>query len=363
MIWGHCTGWWMAKSDAWTIPYIWWTFDWLEASAFLFLSGISTSFSLRGRLVMIRPSDSYLKKQLRNGYMLRALFILIIALIYNLFNAIVLGDFTLIWAYRILFTIAWSLILAWPLFKTSKAFRLCLAGGLWIGSYFLVEFLMPYKGQANFYGIIYFFLYNPLELDPIVMFFSFFLIGTVVGDIIVDVYNSKDKDQVKKDFKKKLFYPSLVGGVILIVFSYVVSFWMVPFKEFDTGFYTPQVFVLRTIPWCLNVLGMILVFTIILLYIEEFEIIKTKKSHRCLYYFSFYSFTVYIFHNLLYFVFLGLLPVVLSIISAIITVILSGFLLKFMFNKWGKKLSVKSQIGILSSGIIKRRMKVKRNKN
>jgi hypothetical protein len=87
----------------------------------------------------------------------------------------------------------------------------------------------------------------------------------------------------------------------------------------------------------------------ILLYIEEFEVVKTKKSYRFFYYFSFYSFTIYLAHNPLYFIFFLQLNALTIWIAFVGTIILIALLLKGIYKKWGKNASLKVLISILSS--------------
>jgi len=81
--------------------------------------------------------------------------------------------------------------------------------------------------------------------------------------------------------------------------------------------------------------------------------LNTQKRYRFFSYFSYYSFTVYLLHNLLYFLFFdSLYPFNIWIYNSAI-IILIGFALRCIYNKWGSKFSIKAQIGRLSLGIAK----------
>ena len=110
----------------------------------------------------------------------------------------------------------------------------------------------------------------------------------------------------------------------------------------------------RTLSATFYSLGVILILFAILLYIEEFEKIKPKKRYRFFFYFSFYSFTVYLAHDPLYFIFynqLNAINIWLAVIGIFVLIIL---LLKAMHKKLGIKVSIKSQLGILSLKIEKK---------
>ena len=136
--------------------------------------------------------------------------------------------------------------------------------------------------------------------------------------------------EVKKEriffMKNKLFFPSLTIGVLSIIFGVVFLF--------------PQFLIHLTISSSIFLLGQVLVLFSVLIYIEELEIIKLKKSYRFFYYYSYYSFTVYIAHNLLYFVFLGQLNLYNVWYALIITMILLTLLIRGVFKKWGPNASL-----------------------
>ena len=106
MIWAHCAGWWLKASDIWIVPYAWFVLDWLGAGCFIFIAGVSAVFSIRSKEEKVKGIDNYNWRYERNTYLLRALLIMLIALIYNLVVAITIGDLTWIWSWFFLFTLA-----------------------------------------------------------------------------------------------------------------------------------------------------------------------------------------------------------------------------------------------------------------
>jgi len=339
MIVGHMTEWYLTQESMWFFDIYRAIADPIGSGAFLFLSGVSAVLSYRSRTEKTEIAKSYSKKTLRNEYFLRAFFILIIALIYNTFVAVMYHDLSIIWNWFILLTISISLIMIWPLFKTSKLFRICFGISLWFLNQILITFLLGYVGQNNLFGVMYYVLYNNMELDPILSFFTFFVIGTVIGDVLYDLYSDNDTIVNREVFKKKFLIPSLISGVILIVFGVIFQF--------------PNFLHHRTFSWFFYSLGIELIIFAFILGIEEIGMLNTQNRYRFLSYFSFYSFTVYLLHNLLYFLFFdSLYPFNIWIyISA--TIILMGLALLCIYNKWGSSFSIKAQIGRLSLGIAK----------
>ena len=349
MILGHLFDWWLKADQNWIRSIMTILFEPVGASGFLFISGVSIALSYRNRLIKAKISDDYNFRMSRNSYFFRALFIFIIAIIYN--SAIAIGLFNLqwIWTWFILLTIAISLFLSWPLLKISILIRFFLAISIIIFNQFLVTLLLPHRGGSNLYGFLYHFLYNDINLDPILYFFPFFLIGTVVGDMIYKAFYLENKDQNGERGKIKLLTTTSIFGICFILLGVL--------------FNTPQFLIRRSFSWILYSLGFDLCLLTIFLVFEVLGILNTKKSYKFLFYYSFYSLTIYLAHNILYFLFLKQLNVFNIWFFIAATFIAVGVILRAIYKKWEGLASLKTQIGKLSS-ILTMKIEVrKRNQN
>ena len=335
MILGHLLDWWLKDEDKWLQVIIFELLAPLAASGFLFVSGFSTTLSYKSRVIKAENSNRLTMRKVKNIYIIRASLLLIVALLYNTVIAFGISDPTWIWAWNVLQTIAVSLLLTWPLLKTSKTFRIVLGIVLLVADQCILILLTSYMGQTNMYGIFYHILFNPLDQYIILSFFSVFLIGTVVGDVFFEINKISDQEERKRAIKYDFIKFSLLIGIILMIFGTIFSF-----PDFlSHGTFSSMVYSI----------GTVLVLLSILLYIEEFEIVKIQKSYRFFYYYSFYSFTIYLAHNPLYFIFFRQLNI-LSVWIAIVGVwIFLALLLKGVHKKWGKNASLKVLISILSS--------------
>jgi len=337
MIWIHLYDWWVIDYDQWVFNDIKLFMVIIFAPSFLFISGISTFLWYKNKLLNVPNLDKHSLNMIRREYMFRTLIIFIIAIIYNSFTAIRLHDISWIWTWFMLLTISISLFLAWPLLKCSKFFRLVIAISVWIINQIILRFLSIYEGESNIYGILFHLLYNSLDFDPILIFFPYFLFGTVIGDIIFDVYLIDNFTERRLAFKNKILIPISILGVILI-FSNLYP--LVPLNSIDNPF-----------PWIVFALGINLLILTVLLAIEEFEIFKTEKRYTFFFYFSYYSLTIYLSHNILYFFFNNTMnPIVYSIIIIGIFGIFQ-FLLREVYKKYGYKASLKIQINRISVGL------------
>lgn len=335
MVLGHLIDWWLKSEYNWLHKALIMILDPIGASGFLFIAGVSTTLSYRSRLIKVKISEDYNYKMVRNSYLFRALLILIIAIFFNFCLAAGINDPSWIWTWFFLLTVAVSLFMAWPLLKTSKMFRIIFGTIILIVNQFIIGFLVPYKGDLNLFGILFRILYSDMHQDPILTFFPFFLFGTVIGEIIFDSYLRNNQNERKMVLKKNLLIPSIITGILLIIIGVIFNF--------------PTFLNRESFSWIIYSLGINLILLTILLAFEEFKIIKTKKSYKVLFYYSYYSLTIYLAHNLLYFLFYNQLNAFnIWILVAMVFIIIS-ILFRVIYKKWEGYASIKVQIGRLSS--------------
>jgi hypothetical protein len=134
--------------------------------------------------------------------------------------------------------------------------------------------------------------------------------------------------------------PSFIIGVSLVTFVYIV--------ELGGVLNIPSLY--RVI----SSMGISLILFSIFVLIEEYEIFKTKKNHKFIFYYSYYSLTIYIAHNLLFFLFFGLLNIPILVLLISLTIFLLGLLLKWLYEKTSSNFAVKVIIGKLAHRIVKK---------
>jgi len=340
MVWVHLTDWWLIASDRWFFDLTYVLVDRIFAPGFLFISGLSATLLVRKRI-----KDGTDVKIVRSQYFLRSLFILVIAIIFNISVAIGAGDPSLIWTWFILFTLAISLLMIYPLLKLNKIARSIIAIALWIANYYILLLLAPFQGQANFFGVLYHLLFNSLNLEPILSNFSYVIIGSVIGDIIFDIYKIENRDQANAALKKRVLYPLLIMGLILIPLGIFAEFpWSDTYATFS---------------WKALSLGTCFILFSLFVAYEIYGKSKFKRDYRFFYYFSFYSFTTYLGHFLLYFLFLHMLHVIYACFLIPLSMFLIFILLRIIYkSKWRYSFSLKVQLGRLSSGLTERIYKI-----
>ena len=338
MVLGHMLDWWIIRSDYWLITFLFSFLAPIAATGFLLVSGFSAAIAYESKVRKAATSADITMTQTKNIYFVRALLLLALGLIYNTATAFVLNDLRRIWAWNVLQTISISLLLAWPLLHSPKSLRIGLGIGLLVVNDLLFPFLRSYIDQENIYGVLFHILYHPEEAFTILAYFAIFIIGTVIGDFFFNINIIKDQEERKNTIKRVFLRTILIVGIIFILFGIIYRFYDFLYR--------------RTISSMFYSIGAVLILFSILLYLEEFEKIKPKKKYRFFFYFSFYSFTVYIAHDTLIILFFQQLNALIIWGAVTAIFILMTLLLRVMHKKVGRKASLKAQLGILSLIIV-----------
>ena len=344
MLWmfvGHLQEWWLRDADSWLYDLTFRIVDPIGSSAFIFIAGITTAISIRARFAKAQLLEDYNYRIIRKEYFYRATLLFIIAILYNSSIALSLMNPLWIWTWFVLLTVAISLFIAWYLMKVPILFRMIIGILIWIIGQVLLSVLLPNQNKLNIYGLIFHIFYHRLELDGILFFFPFFLFGTVIGDLFYKYYNVEDKDIRRKAIVNNLILPLFWIGIFLIIFGIFYQF--------------PTFLINRSFPWLFYTLGINLTLLALLITFEEFPLISTKKGLHFLFYFSYYSLTVYLSHNVLYFVFFEKLNIFNIWIFILITCVATGVILRLIYKRFGSKLSLKVQIGRLALYLAKRK--------
>jgi hypothetical protein len=346
MVFFHIAEWWIQPQGSWLIIGMHVVVADIAAAGFLFISGVTTMISYRRNLIKAEISDDFNQRKVKNEYIYRGLLILIVAIIYNSIDALMNLNPLRIWTWYIPMTIAFSILLVYPLLKVSKRLRILFAILLWILNFLILSFLLPFERQRNAFSVLFYFLYNDIEVHPILFYLSYFLIGTVIGETIYEIYLNDDRKTRLAELKFKLILPLLITGGTLT----------------GTGvlLFSPDFLLHGTISAIIYSLGVILILTAIILFIDEFEVFKAKKSHKFFYYYSYYSLTIYLTHNSLYFLFTEQLNLFNIWIFLTALIVLLTLLIRFARKKYGIKVSVKVQLSRLARGITN---KIEKHKN
>ena len=344
MMWlvsAHIIPQWLVEGAFPLYDILWNVLESIGACAFLFLSGISSIISFKKREQKAIEGIISIERS-RNEYYIRALIIFLIGFIVNLSLAIFSNIWWWIFAWDFLQSVSICLILAWPLYNKSIKLRLNVAILFWVVNEIILYFIRPLKEESP--SLLFILLYTTEQFDSPLWFFTFFLVGTVIGELIYNYTLIKNFEEKRKYLRNNILYPCLNIGLILMIFGILLEF-----PDITSYFGWSHI---RSLPWRIYALGFDIFLIALLLLVEEYEVIKLKKNYRFLFYFSYYSFTVYGSHYILTLIFLNKFNVDLTFfITLIITLLLYGLLLNILYKKFGPKISIKAQIGRISSGL------------
>jgi hypothetical protein len=238
--------------------------------------------------------------------------------------------------------------MAWPLLKTPKIVRIVAAIICFALNQLLFVLLSPYEGQFNTYGVLYHIFFNPIDQYIFLSYFGVFLAGTVIGETLYEFHQIEDEIEMKREIKSKLIVFILLGTIIMTL-GIIYDF--------------PLFFEYGTFPSIYYSLGLVIILLSILIFIEKFEVIRTKERHRFFSFYSYYSFTIYLAHYPLFFLFYRQLTILVSIFVLAITAIIMTYLLFLVSRKVGKKASLKFGITTLSFNIVMKLEKRKKRLN
>jgi hypothetical protein len=336
MVYGHMLQFWIRPEDFWLKFWLYAFLAPIGATGFLFISGVSATLAYKNN----QQTQKVLLKTMRNTYLLRALFILIIGLFFNFGVAMVFGggDLKDIWSWNALQTIGVSLLLAWPLIKTSKIFRVIFATIIFILNHTLLSMLSPYIGQSSLLGLLYHLLFNPIDAYSILNYYGIVVVGSVIGEYLFELKNAEDEKKKEFIYSNRAIIYSFFIGISLLVFGVWFQF--------------PNFISFNSISSILYALGIVIAGLALLIVMEILEIIKTKKSYRFLYFYSYYSFTLFLGHNMFLVFFIQMLDAYVTIWLAVAGFnIILALLLNVMYRKLEWRVSVKAVIS-MASGII-----------
>lgn len=340
MMWLHLNDWWLSDESISFIYVPLLVTQYAFLVSYQFISGISRYLFYKTGGSRKEPSETINNRKIKREFLMRGLFLLFIALLYNTVVAISTSKPYEIWSWFILLALAFSLIFIIPLLDTSKKTRCFLGVVFLVLNFTILSFLQDFKGQTNLFGFLYHLLYYPVGLHPILSSFAVFLIGTVVGEVIYEIYYKEEKESRLSLLKKRLITPSILIGGLLVTFIFVVNSFL--FLNLPS-FYG-----------IISTIGISLILFSLFILVEEYEIIKTKRNYKFIFYFSYYSLTIYLAHNLLFFLFFERLDALTSSFCIVIVIVLIGLSLKLIYPKLGAYISIKKMISYFSYRVVRK---------
>ncbi|NVM17768.1 MAG: DUF1624 domain-containing protein [Candidatus Lokiarchaeota archaeon] len=344
MTFGHLVSWWISQADFWLYELIWNYGAPIGGGGFLLVSGMSASMSYKRNKLKAQNSEVFKMSKARNIYMLRTMIIFLISTLWNIMGTLFMG-LSGVWLWFVLQTISISLFMAWPFLKTSRIFRIFICFVFWISNEFILYWLTPYSNEQNILGYLFYFLYNSPDQNVILGYFPFLLLGTVLGDVFFELNNLEDLKEKHAFVKRKVLIPSGIYGSLLITFGLLYKF-----PDFSNK---------TTFSSHMFIIGIELILLAFLVYFKDFRVSNPQKRFKFFEIYSFYSFTIFLSHHLLYFLFQPIFNIIEIWFFIIPTLIIWTFFFRFIYNKWGKYASIKFLINKVAVHLAERTDSVK----
>ncbi len=340
MVFMHPINWWILPEDFWLYQLFEAIMEVVGASGFLFVSGLSIALSLRLRWKKAEDDPEYSRKTCFKEHYYRTFIIFVIAIIYNAAAGIYAWGPAGLWSWFILLTVAVAYFVGYPLMaKLSKGSRVVLSFILLFITAPVFTVLFALYKVDSIGTVLYHLLFHPWDQDSPLPFLSFFILGTVFGDLFYEIYSIEDEEQQKAQIKKKLIRNLLIYGSILVVFSIISSIFI---------FNDPISFLRRkSFTWCFYTMGWNLLFVGILTYLHEFKL-SQEWEHPFFFYLSYYSLTVYLAHNAIALIFWRSLNFIIIWVPIAIWLFLLWLLLDRAYKKFGRKISLKYGVSKLA---------------
>ena len=309
MLMAHLETYWLKTESFWLIGIKFLVVQIMGTSNFTFVAGIGFALSFQNSLKKSTSHSLSIKKSLSHTIIL-----IIFSFIYNGLQVLIGGlGLSGFWAWNILQCIAFCRLFGILIILVPKYFRFLIAI-IWIFlTEFIISWMLPSYQIEPFARIVFLIFFNPLYGDGILIFFPFFIFGTLIGEFIH--YNiNKDKISVNnKDLSKKnsrTLKKWFLIGLGMFAFGLIIGFkpagaerdyyellkWISTHPNIDIS--TLPFFIMpNSYAWVFYCAGWQIMFAIVTFYIIDLND-HYPKSSNIFYIFGKYSLTIYFGHYL-----------------------------------------------------------------
>jgi len=199
MLMAHIETYWLEPDSFWLIGIKFLIVQIMGTSNFTFVAGIGFAYSFQNNLKKSKSRNLSIKKSLSHTIIL-----IIVSFIFNGVQALIGGvEFSGLWAWNILQCIAFCRLFGILILLVSKYYRFLLAIILIFLTEFIISWMLPSYQVESLARTVFLIFFNPLHGDGFLIFFPFFIFGTLIGEFIQN-FTSKDKISANnKDLTKK----------------------------------------------------------------------------------------------------------------------------------------------------------------
>lgn len=285
MLLGHLGIWWMSDADFPLFHLIIWVplEPVAKGTGFILVSGASIALSFSKKKIDFHDSYKEDTRVLRNTSYIRAVILFLVAFIIN-FCMVFIYPEAKIFDWWILFTLSVCLLFSWPLMKLNIRQRMLLGIALLAFNFFFYQILITYESLSPISSFfIEFFYPTDTRQNPILSFFPFFLFGTVLGSYLGRI--DFEKTENFHEFFKRISLPLILVSIGALIFGILFQF--------------PSFLKTNSFSYIIYALGLNTLIISVLITTEKITKINFNSKYNPLFYFSYYSLTVYLLHYVL----------------------------------------------------------------
>jgi Heparan-alpha-glucosaminide N-acetyltransferase, catalytic len=330
MLLAHAMTYWPDENSFWVMPIYFIILNISGTSQFTYVAGLGLSFSwLQYRAKGMSEKEIYQKSMSRTYVMI------IVSIGYNFVATIVRGTgLAGLWCWNILQCIAFCRLIGTFLMALQRKMRFFIAIALVFLTGIITWWMVPLYATNIPAKLVFYLFYNPMHGDGFLVFFPFFLMGTVLGEIVFEIVRitrnasnpipkatQKVNPEITSNSTSEI--PSNADIEIISLLKYWLKIGIVIFltgiligltptgPKYD---YYELIFWINTHPnimistlplflmpnsfaWALYCSGWHIILTVLFVYYID----VLKKSHKpwtIFVYFGKYSLTIYFFHYL-----------------------------------------------------------------
>ncbi len=306
MILVHMDVYWLREESMWLVAFTFISLNFMGTSQFVFISGLGMTYSWRKSQEILDSPRLNLKRSMSRTYIM-----LVVAFIYNVIAILVRPDVGIegLWYWNILQCIAVCRLMGAFLLRKPIKFRLAFYFIFLVVHSITLHWMEPRLANSILADVIFYIFYNPLAGDIFLIFFSFFLMGSIMGDVVYDCNKYLHAESFREDngekLKKTLRIWFITGfaflslGIIVGLESTTMDHWeLIPNMNLhpSVNFQTIPLFLsVNSYSWALCCTGVHLIVLFTLFYFLDIK----RKSIRPWYLFKMYglySLTIYFVH-------------------------------------------------------------------
>ena len=310
MLMAHIETYWLESESFWLIGIKFLIVQIMGTSNFTFVAGIGFAYSFQNNLKKSKSRNLTIKKTLSHTIIL-----IIVSFIFNGLQVLIGGlGLSGLWAWNILQCIAFCRLFGILILLVSKYFRFIIAI-IWIFlTEIVISWMLPIYQVESFARIVFLLFFNPIHGDGFLIFFPFFIFGTLFGEFIQN-FTSKDKISTEnKDLTKKssrILEKWFLIGLGLFIFGLIIGLkpagaerdyyelikWINTHPNIDISS-LPFFIMPNSYAWVLFCAGWQIMFAIVSFYIIDLKG-HFPKSSNIFNIFGKYSLSIYFGHYLL----------------------------------------------------------------